>query len=61
LTTDEGFVVPEPIKDTIAKIQDVDFSQVRNLNQTQIGLICAEGGIHDTSRENGNRDVLTRG
>jgi len=46
LTTDEGFVVPEPIKDTIAKIQDVDFSQVRNLNQTQIGLICAEGGIH---------------
>ncbi len=46
LTTDEGFVVPEPIKDTIAKIQDVDFSQVRNLNQTQIDLICAEGGIH---------------
>ena len=46
LTTEGKFVVPKPIEDTIAKIKGVDFSQVRNLNKTQIDLICAEGGIH---------------
>ncbi|MEC4895748.1 MAG: pentapeptide repeat-containing protein [Oscillatoria sp. PMC 1051.18] len=45
-TNSEQFLQPAPIADSVAKIEGVNFAQVKNLDAQQIDFICRQGGIH---------------
>ena len=49
-TTNEEFLQAPPIVDSIANIQAVNFTKVKNLTPIQIDFICTQGGYHPNCR-----------
>lgn len=50
--TADDFITAAPVQTSMAQLEGVDFSQVKNLSPSQLEIICNQGGIHPVCPSN---------